>query len=173
MYYSVPYDYIKREVEVRLTRNTVEVFFEGGRIASHQRLHGQPGQFRIVPEHMPESHRMYQDWNEEQFLSWAQGCGPNIAAVAGEWFRVSPTEQQAYRLCSALFRLADKYGSLRLDDACDRALLYTQTSSLKTIQSILASGYDKLGKEQKRKNDTASPHGFTRGAAYYGRNPEC
>lgn len=173
MYYSVPYDYIKREVEVRLTRNTVEVFFEGARIASHQRLHEHPGQFRIVPEHMPESHRMYQDWNKEQFLSWAQGCGPNIAAVAGEWFRVSPTEQQAYRLCSALFRLADKYGSLRLDDACDRALLYTQTPSLKTIQSILTSGYDKLGKEQKRKNDTASPHGFTRGAAYYGRNPEC
>ena len=173
MHYSVPYEYIKREVEVRLTRNTVEIFFERARIASHPRLNGQPGQFHVVPEHMPESHRMYHDWNEEQFISWAQGCGPNIAAVVTEWFGVSQAKQQAYRLCSALFRLGDKYGSLRLDDACDRALLYTQNPSLKTIQSILTSGYDKLGKEQKRKNDTASPHGFTRGAAYYGRNEKC
>jgi len=173
MYYSVPYEYIKREVEVRLTRNTVEMFFGGARIASHPRLHGKPGQFRIIPEHMPESHRMYHDWNKEQFLSRAHGSGPNIAAVVEEWFRVSPTEQQACRLCSALFRLVDKHSSLRLDDACDRALVYTQNPSLKTIQSILTSGYDKLEKEQKRKNDTASPHGFTRGAAYYGRNSKC
>jgi transposase len=174
MYYSVPYDYIKREIEVRLTRNTVEMFFKGARIASHQRLHGKPGQFCIVPEHMPESHQMYHDWDKEKFLSWAHGCYcPNIAVVVEEWFRVSPTEQQACQRCSDLFYLADKYGSLRLDAACDRALVYTQNPSLKVIKSILTSGSDKLGKEQKKKNDTASSHGFTRGAAYYWRNSEC
>ena len=33
--YSVPYEYIKQKVDVRLTSHTVEVFFEGNRIASH------------------------------------------------------------------------------------------------------------------------------------------
>lgn len=28
-YYSVPYEYIKRKVDVRVTRNTVEVFYDG------------------------------------------------------------------------------------------------------------------------------------------------
>ena len=40
MNYSVPYEYIKQKVDVRLTRTTVEVFFSGTRVASHLRLHG-------------------------------------------------------------------------------------------------------------------------------------
>ena len=44
MNYSVPYEYIKRQVDVRLTRATVEIFFSGTRIASHLRLHGRPNQ---------------------------------------------------------------------------------------------------------------------------------
>jgi transposase len=42
-YYSVPFDYIKRKVDVRVTRSVVEVFFEGSRICSHVRLHGRRG----------------------------------------------------------------------------------------------------------------------------------
>ena len=40
MNYSVPYEYIKQQVDVRLTRCTVEIFFGGTRIASHPRLLG-------------------------------------------------------------------------------------------------------------------------------------
>ena len=42
-YYSVPFEYIKRKVDIRVTRNMVEVFFEGSRICSHVRLHGRRG----------------------------------------------------------------------------------------------------------------------------------
>ena len=35
MNYSVPYEYIRQKVDVRITRNTVEVFFGGNRICSH------------------------------------------------------------------------------------------------------------------------------------------
>ena len=40
-YYSVPYEYIKRKVDARLTRNVVEVFFDGTRVCSHVRLYGR------------------------------------------------------------------------------------------------------------------------------------
>ena len=33
--YSVPFDLIGETVDIRLTRDTVEVFFHGGRVASH------------------------------------------------------------------------------------------------------------------------------------------
>jgi len=36
--YSVPFEYIKRKVDVRLTRNTVEVLCDNDRICSHKRL---------------------------------------------------------------------------------------------------------------------------------------
>ena len=50
MNYSVPYEYIKQQVDVRLTRTTVEIFFAGTRIASHLRLHGRPNQYSTVEE---------------------------------------------------------------------------------------------------------------------------
>ena len=36
--YSVPFDLIGEQVDIRLTSKTVEVFFHGGRVASHVRL---------------------------------------------------------------------------------------------------------------------------------------
>ena len=36
-YYSVPYTLIKKEVEVRITHNTIECFYRGNRVASHRR----------------------------------------------------------------------------------------------------------------------------------------
>ena len=53
MYYSVPYQYIKNKVDVRITDTTVEIFYNHNRIASHRRLHGRSGQYSTVTEHMP------------------------------------------------------------------------------------------------------------------------
>lgn len=59
MNYSVPYEYIKQQVDVRLTRTTVEIFFAGTRIASHLRLHSRPNQYSTVEDHMPLDHQSY------------------------------------------------------------------------------------------------------------------
>lgn len=48
MSYNVPYEYIKKKVDVRLTCSMVEVFFEGSRIASHARKRGYAGQYSTV-----------------------------------------------------------------------------------------------------------------------------
>ena len=45
MNYSVPYEYIKQKVDVRITKNTIEVFFGGNRICSHKRLYGRFNQY--------------------------------------------------------------------------------------------------------------------------------
>jgi transposase len=44
MLYSVPYEYIKRKVDVRITEKIIEVFYNHNRIASHKRLFGRKGQ---------------------------------------------------------------------------------------------------------------------------------
>ena len=43
MFYSVPYQYIKNKVDVRITDTTVEIFYNHNRIASHRRLYGRSG----------------------------------------------------------------------------------------------------------------------------------
>lgn len=48
MHYSVPYEYIKQKVDVRLTSNMVEVFYHNNRICSHKRLYGRAGQYSTI-----------------------------------------------------------------------------------------------------------------------------
>ena len=40
-------------------------------------------------------------------------------------------EQQAYRSCMGLLKLAEKHSPAKLEEACNRALLYSRTPSLK------------------------------------------
>ncbi len=74
-YYSVPYTLIKKEVEVRITHNTIECFYRGNRIASHRRS-DQKGRHTTVAAHMPESHRQAGEWSPERLITWAAKTGP-------------------------------------------------------------------------------------------------
>ena len=62
MLYSVPYEYIKKKVDVKLTDTTIEIFYNHNCIASHHRLKGRPGQYSTITEHMPEDHQKYLEW---------------------------------------------------------------------------------------------------------------
>ena len=167
MNYSVPYEYIRQQVEVRLTRTSVEVFYAGNRICSHPRLYGRFNQYSTIQEHMPPDHQKYVQWNGERFCRWARNVGTHtetaIRAILGSY----KVEQQAYRSCLGLLKLADKYSDDRLENACKRALEYTPRPSLKNIQAILASGQDRVPEEPEY--NSTSRYGFTRGAEYYDR----
>ena len=173
MQYSVPYEYIKHKVDVRLTRNVVEVFFGGTRICSHPRLFGREGQYSTVAEHMPQEHRQYLSWNAERFLAWAKKIGPHAHAAVSAILTAHKVEQQGYKSCLALLKLADKYSIERLEAACAKALSYTPQPSYKSIQTILQTGQDKLKTEDRTNHSAESEEfGFVRGAGYYGRNPK-
>ena len=173
MQYSVPYEYIKHKVDVRLTRNVVEVFFGGTRICSHPRLFGREGQYSTVAEHMPQEHRQYLSWNAERFLAWAKKIGPHAHAAVSAILTAHKVEQQGYKSCLALLKLADKYSIERVEAACAKALSYTPQPSYKSIQTILQTGQDKLKTEDRTNHSAESEEfGFVRGAGYYGRNPK-
>jgi len=165
-HYSVPFEYIKRKVDVRVTRSVVEVFFEGGRLCSHVRLLGRAGQYSTIEAHMPPKHQQYVVWNAERFRKWAAQIGANTAAVVEGILTGYRVEQQGYRACMAVLKMADTYTPQRLEAACERALSYSPRPPYKTISAILKAGQDKL-REPEPPPDT-SAHSFTRGAGYYG-----
>ena len=167
MFYSVPCEYSKHQVDVRLTSSTVEIFYNGTRVASHIRLKGRPGQYSTVAEHMPESHQKYLQWDGRRFTEWAAKIGPNTETVVKAILASHKIEQQGYRACLALLKSADKYSVIRLESACAKALSYTPSPSFKAIQTILKSGNDKL-LDEPAASSYASSFAFTRGAAYYG-----
>ena len=169
MWYSVPYEYIKHIVDIRVTKCVVEVYYNNLRICSHPRLRGKEGQYHTIPEHMPEKHKMYADWNAERFVSWAASIGEHTKAVITAILQYHKIEQQSYRACMGILKLGDKYGVNRLESACTKALSFTPNPSYRNVDSILKSGQDKLAAP---KEDTPTGinenFGFTRGADYYG-----
>ena len=166
MNYSVPYEYIKQKVDVRVTRSTIEVFFGGNRICSHVRLYGRQNQYSTTESHMPEKHQQYIQWNGDRFRKWASKIGIETQTVVSAILSGYKVEQQGYKACMGLLKLADKYTPERLENACRKALTFTPRPSLKNVQTILASGQDKT--EEIKETASSSQYGFTRGAEYYG-----
>ena len=171
MHYSVPYEYIRHKVDVRITRNVIEVFFNNLRICSHPRLHGRPGQYSTVTDHMPEDHKKYTQWNGARFISWGESVGTNTAITIRAILSSHKVEQQGYKSCMALLKLADKYSLPRLEAACAKALSYTPRPGYKNIKTILTTGQDKVATEAANlATNSSAAYGLTRGAGYYGRD---
>ena len=168
MLYSVPYEFIKRKVDVRVTDTVIEIFYNHDRIASHRRLYGRKGQYSTVTEHMPEDHQAYLEWNGDRFRKWAERIGESTFKVVDAILTSQRIEQQSYRSCMGLLRLADKYSATRLEAACQKALSYTASPSYKSIRNILAAGQEKNDTEPQNAS-TQNRHAITRGADYYRR----
>ena len=168
MYYSVPFEHIKRKVDVRITETVVEIFYKNTRIASHRRLRGRKGQYSTITEHMPADHQQYLEWNGNRFRKWGAQIGTNTGAVVQAILSSQRVEQQSYRSCMALLKLTEKYSEKRLEAACKLALSYTASPSYKNIKDILASGRDKAFADDAHAAEQ-NPHAMTRGADYYRR----
>lgn len=123
---------------------------------------------------MPDKHKQFVQWNAERFLSWAENVGPSTTTVIKAILSFHRIEQQGYKACMAVLKLADRFSLVRLEAACARALGYTPNPSYKNISTILKSGQDTVAVNQNtteiKQNDASqNTYGFTRGADYYGR----
>ena len=106
----------------------------------------------------------------ERFVHWAEQISQHTTAVVRLFLSAHKLEQQKNKSCMALLKLADRYSSHRLESACQKVLPYTSSPSLKSIQSILKSGQDKLpDKDVPVRPKEPKPHKFTRDASYYKR----
>ncbi len=170
MLYSIPYEYIGKKVDVRITGTVIEVFYNQNCIASHRRLYGRKKQYSTVTVHMSKDHQFYLEWNGDCFRKWAERIGENTAKVIDAILRSKRVEQQSYRACMGLLKLADKHSPAKLEEACRTALSYTQSPSYKSISNILAAS-QKDHPDAPDSNDAThnNSHGITRGAGYYRR----
>ena len=167
MLYSVPHEYIGKKVDIRVTEKMIEIFFNRNRIASHPRLYGRKGQYSTQQEHMPENHQKYLSWNGDRFRRWAKQMGESTLRVVESMLTSRQVEQQAYRSCMGLLKLAEKYSSADLEAACGKALSLTGSPSYKSIRNILSTGVHKPVLQETE--STENPYAITRGAEYYGR----
>lgn len=164
-YYSAPHVLIGKQLDLRSTANTVEIFYNHRRVASHRRSY-QQGAHTAVPEHRPKSHQKYLEWTPERLIRWAHSIGPATAELAEKILRSRPHPEMGYRSCLGIFRLAKSYSNSRLEAACNRALAIG-ASSYKSVQSILKNGLDKETVPSQTPPAPANRHGNVRGQDYF------
>ena len=163
--YSVPFDLIGEQVQVRLTKNIVEVFFKGSRVTSHKRLESYCSQPVVKSEHMPDNHRRYLEYNADEFRDWACGVGESTEAVVNHFLTSGSAPEQGYKDCVSLRKLGSRYGKTKLEAACERILAFSSSPSIRTIATILKNGKDP--DRSAETTDNSSKYGITRGAAYW------
>jgi len=164
-YYSVPYKYVRKQVDVRYNQSTVELFIKGKRIAAHRRSHHK-GRHTTLASHMPKSHQAYLEWDVPRILAWANKQGQSVATLAKAIMDARADPQQGFRSCMGLMRLGKRYGTERLGTACERAL-NIGAYSYKSVESILKNNLDQRALPTKSNEQDIPEHEHVRGSHYY------
>lgn len=164
-YYSVPYAYAKKELDVRYTQNTVEVFYKNKRIASHL-YSSQKHKHTTHKQHMPKHHQAYAEWTPERMINWAEKIGVSTAKLIEQVMASRAHPQQGFRSCLGILRLAKSYGNERLESSCLRALVIG-AHSYKSIESILKNGLDQAPAREESDTTVPTAHEYVRGQNYF------
>lgn len=144
-FYSVPFNYVGKQVTTIYDADTVEIYFEHKRIAIHKRSYKRHG-YNTTTEHMPESHQRYheqQGWTAEHFLEQAKKIGTSTFDYIGKVLNRGHFVQQNYTICIGILRLSQAYGNDRIEAACKRALRGS-VYNYNTILNILNRNLDKI-----------------------------
>jgi len=139
-FYSVPHNLVGQRVEVRISKETVEILFKGRRVASHAKC-SRPGDVRRIEGHMPAAHRAYNGYTPDRFFRWAQTVGTSTESFVRELFARKKVPELAYRASFGLMRLAKLHGDDRLEGACQRATAIG-SYAYKTVKLILQNNMD-------------------------------
>lgn len=139
-YYSVPHRFVSQSVKLIYTQQTVEIYHQHQRIATHTRIRLAHGYSTNI-EHLPSHQQWVSQWSPAFFREQAARTGSYVEqAIEQLLSRIEgPTgtyPQQIYRSCAGILSLARKVDITRLEKACERALHYS-TVSYKVIQRIL------------------------------------
>lgn len=169
-WYSVPYQLTQRQVEVRATASTVEVFHKGIRVASHARSHAAH-RHTTTHEHRPKAHQRHLEWTPSRIIEWCGKIGPATAQVVDRILASNRHPEQGYRSCLGIVRLGDKYPHARVEAASRRALAF-QVCSYQSLKSILENNLD--GQAPGPAPDPQPPveHPNLRGPDYYDTGEE-
>jgi transposase len=164
-YYSVAYQLIKKQLDLRATAKMVEVLDRGKRVAAHRR-NRERGKHTTLAEHMPKAHQAYLEWTPTRLIRWAEKTGHSTAGLVEQIMLSRTHPQQGFRSCLGLMRLGQTYGTERLDAACRRALAIGGLS-YQSVRSILDSGLDKEPLPEPVEASAPIEHDNVRGPGYY------
>ena len=131
-YYSVPFSYVGREVEINLTEKLLKISYQGKEIAVHPRLSGR-GKFSTSESHYPA----YKRYCETEYQERYQVKMAQIGNYCQQLFFLILEEHPRdwHRPVAGILSLAKHYPQDVIEASCKRACYYgiTQYSVIKNI----------------------------------------
>ncbi len=165
-FYSVHYQHIHKEIQIRVTDKTVECFYQGKRLCAHIRSYVKY-KHTTLGEHMPPKHSAHAEWTPERIQRWAKKIGGHTEQFLGHMMQSRAFPQQAFRACLGVIRLGARYGEQRLEKACQIGLKH-QFTRYKDIENLLKNKQDcELHLQSDGPKTPLISHANIRGADYY------
>lgn len=139
-YYSVPYRYIGKKVEVQYNTDDVEIYFKQERIAFHLRNY-RKGYYTTNKTHLASSHSFYTEWKPEYFLQQAYEIGEDTYQFVSKMMAQAKYPEIAYKSALGIIHLKAKYEKSRINEAC-KIGLQNDLIYYRIIKNILDSNAD-------------------------------
>lgn len=173
-WYSVPFELIGQEVEVRLTATMVEIYRQGERVAAHRR-DDAPYRPTTDPRHRPPNHQAVFDATRDRLMQWAREVGEATTELMQRLldpahnFAGNTRRRSGYGLRT----LEHKYERARIERAC-RRVLAAERVSYKSVERILRLGLDQapIPPAEAPPSAPAIEHDQVRGADYFAGDDE-
>ena len=135
-YYSVPYEYVGKEVEIEVGGGIVKIYYNNQVIAIHTEL-AESGEFSTQPSHYPK----YKCLSETEYQEKYQAKMAAVGAFAEQLFFCLLTYKRTcwQRPVQGILALVESYSADIVNRSCQRALVYG-AYDYQTIKRICQNG---------------------------------
>ena len=160
--YSVPHQYVGKQVDVRLRGPAIDIFLRGHKIAGH--LRNETGRTTTIKEHRPLNHqRAGLEETRDRLEQRAREIGPHVHAFITAIMKRTNNPELGFRSCYGVLRLAAGHEPERFDEAC-RYAMDLGTRSWRGLNTILSTNADRAAVEPE---SVAIDHANIRGPEAY------
>ena len=165
-HYSVPYTYIHLKVDLKISNNSIHIFYEREKIAEHH-LSSNTYQDFCLEEHMSPNHLAQKGLSKDEIILWANRIGSSTSKYVE---RILAQKRDLARNIKSLnkFRkwVVDNQKSHCLEEACGYAL-QRFIFALDRLQKIIINNAYHVQDMPNELNQAQNYHQNIRGAEYY------
>lgn len=162
-YYSVPFQYTGKKVQVIYTRSMVRIYAEGKVIAVHSRNY-RAGGYTSQQAHLCSHHQHYLKRSPDYYLAKAKPISAVLHDLFTKIFLQNRHPEQLYGTCDGLLNIYRRSDHQRADKACQLALAY-RNYSYRFVLNILKNNMVEQALEVQEK--PLPEHNNIRGKNYY------
>ena len=166
--YSLPTEYIGKKVEIRADSRLIRIYHQGEVIKTHPVV--PEGRRSTDYEDYPAHKTPYAMRNCDYYISKGKEAGANCGSfmeqlLSGDfpWSRL--------RQAQKLIRLTEKYGTVRVEQACGRALSFSLIDVFR-LERIINQAFCNEAEKGGDKRGIVVPARFGRPAEYFTKNKE-